>query len=427
MRNWFKLDNAATIYPSVISKKAPNVYRLSVTLKDIINIDNLQLALEKALKKFHYFQVFLKKGFFWYYFERTSKVPELEPEFCYPCRDLKIKKNRFLFRIIPYFNRIAIETTHALTDGFGALVFLKAILVEYLNITYGPFNGYEKDIYNFNVENEDEFLDPFKRFKKSTIRKPEKQDKGWKLPFQKTNPFYYYVTQFLLETDQVKKIAKSFKGTINDFLVTNYIYTFYKIYKSLPKKLQKYDKYKIRAVVPVNLRQFYKSDSFKNFAFIVAPFIDPALGDYSFEEIFKKVHHFIRLYANNKDLLPELTRNVNSQYNWVIRLMPIFIKDFVLKIAYSIFADRPITSSMSNLGNVKIDDRMKKYIKNFDFIPAPPVGVKIGAGVIGFENVLSINIGRVYKEPIFERIFIDNLKKFDLKVKINANYEYSWL
>lgn len=425
MKSWFKLDNAATIFPSVISEKDPNVFRISVTLKEIVYYDALKEALNKAIKKFHYFQVFLKKGFFWYYFERTDRLPFPEPEFCYPCRDLKIRKNRFLFRIIPYKNRISIETTHALTDGFGALVFLKAIVIEYLNIMHGPFDNYENEIYNFNIDNEDEFLDPFKRFKNITKRKPEKKDRGWKLPFKVVKPFFYYITQILLDTKEVKNVAKSFKGTINDFLVTNFIYSFQQIYRSLPPKYRKHDKYKIRAVVPVNLRQFYKSDSFKNFAFIVSPAIDPALGEYSFEEIFKIVHHFIRLHANNKDFLPELTRNVNSQYNPIVRGMPLLIKDFVLKIAYGIFADKPFTSSMSNLGSVKIDERMKKYIKNFDFIPAPAIGTKIGAGVIGFENILSINFGRIYHSTIYERVFIDNLKKFGLNIEINTNYEYS--
>lgn len=70
---WDKLDNTANLFPVIAGEDMTNVYRISVTLKEEINPQKLQEALDIILPKFGGFNVRLRQGVFWYYFEENGK------------------------------------------------------------------------------------------------------------------------------------------------------------------------------------------------------------------------------------------------------------------------------------------------------------------------------------------------------------------
>ena len=61
MRKWFKLDNAAKVFPSVTSKRRSNLFRLSFNLKEKINPEILRKALSYTMNRFPSMKVKLKK------------------------------------------------------------------------------------------------------------------------------------------------------------------------------------------------------------------------------------------------------------------------------------------------------------------------------------------------------------------------------
>lgn len=69
------------------------------------------------------------------------------------------------FRVIVYKNRIAVEFFHAITDGNGALVFLKTLLAEYLYQKHG-LNVPKEDgvLGRLEEPSEEELEDSFLRF-----------------------------------------------------------------------------------------------------------------------------------------------------------------------------------------------------------------------------------------------------------------------
>ena len=50
-----------------------NVYRISVTLKEEVQVEFLQQALDMILPKFDGFNLRMRTGVFWYYFEENGK------------------------------------------------------------------------------------------------------------------------------------------------------------------------------------------------------------------------------------------------------------------------------------------------------------------------------------------------------------------
>ena len=69
---WSKLDNAAKIFPINSNKYDTKVFRFSCRLKEEIKAEILQNALDKTMHAFPMYGSIIRKGLFWYYFERTS-------------------------------------------------------------------------------------------------------------------------------------------------------------------------------------------------------------------------------------------------------------------------------------------------------------------------------------------------------------------
>ena len=134
---WRKLDNTAKLFAAVAGEDLSNVFRLSVSLKAEVKPHLLSQALERTLPEFENFRVKLRKGFFWNYFETNNREPLIEKEETYPCKFIDPhESHRFPFRVSYYGKRINFEVFHGLTDGLGALNFLKSLTEHYLELNY---------------------------------------------------------------------------------------------------------------------------------------------------------------------------------------------------------------------------------------------------------------------------------------------------
>ena len=126
---WVRLDNAAKIYPAARRKNWSNVYRQSVTLTEVVDNLILKSALEVTVKRFPSIAARLRRGLFWYYLQQVDSAPDIMEEYSYPLVYMSGAELRTCaFRVITYRNRIAVEFFHSLTDGTGALVFLKNLV-----------------------------------------------------------------------------------------------------------------------------------------------------------------------------------------------------------------------------------------------------------------------------------------------------------
>ena len=130
---WRKLDNAAKLYSAASNKKDTRVFRFYCELKEEVNPDVLQEALNQTIEIFPTFLMVLRKGLFWHYLEPCNLRPIVKEEYKEPCSRLYIKdKKTLLFEVTYYKKRINFEVFHVLTDGTGATEFLKELVKNYL-------------------------------------------------------------------------------------------------------------------------------------------------------------------------------------------------------------------------------------------------------------------------------------------------------
>ena len=140
-QNWYRLDTAAKIYPSISQTHNNTTFRLGLELTEPVQKEILQEALVRIMPRFPSFAVTLRRGLFWYYFEPNPALPVVKEESGFPCKRLKdFINNGFLFNIMYYKNNVVMECFHGLADGSGAIEFFKTLMYEYFKLC-----GYDVD------------------------------------------------------------------------------------------------------------------------------------------------------------------------------------------------------------------------------------------------------------------------------------------
>ena len=174
--------------------------------------------------------------------------------------------------------------------------------------------------------------------------------------------------------------------------------------------------------VPINMRTFYPSETVRNFSLFVNPGVDPAYGDYTFEEMVMHIHHFMRLRLNEKYLNAVLSANVGNEKNPAMRIVPLFIKNFFMSLAYRLYGESRYSIGFSNLGMLKVPKDMEPFLERFDFLMGPPRFNSHGATAVSFHDKLVFSIISVVEETDIERLFFTELVKRGIPVTVESNH-----
>ena len=173
--DWFKLDNAAKIYPALSVRKSPPQFRLSANLRSPINYRVFKQAWENLLERCPYFQVYLKRGLFWYYLQRHNNIPSIE--LMAPVPDLTFdhrKRTSHLLKATIRGNSIALDFSHILTDGNGGIRFLQALIYEYLKLREISVDPGKNIPLVGKAPRQEEYEDAFLKYFPGKLPKPDK-------------------------------------------------------------------------------------------------------------------------------------------------------------------------------------------------------------------------------------------------------------
>lgn len=419
---WYKLDLSAIVYPTLQRRDFSSVYRLSVLLKEPIKPEILQQAVDIALTRFPTYKTAIRKGLFWRYLEPNNRPgPFVKKDIRNFCMPMPFKAgNRYLLRIYYYDRRISLEAHHCLGDGTGGMYVLQTITAVYLRllghkITNGGF------VMDINEKPDPEELeDAYMRYANAKVCPPRPGEKTYRVRGTK-EPFYTFnVIDGILSVKQVMAVAKKYNATITEYLNAVLLYALLEKQKS-ERHLRLHP---VKIAMPVNLRRFFPSKTLRNFITMVYPAIDPRLGEYTFEEIVIQVHNYMRYYINEKFLKGDITTNANTQQNPFIRVVPLFIKDFVVRQFYTKVQDKNSSAGLTNMGALKVPEDMKPYIERFDIYMGQPFSSRTNCAIVSFEDTLTINFASSIMESDVERYFFRKLVADGIHVTIESNREY---
>ncbi len=417
---WLTLDNAAKIYPAARTANWTNVFRLSATLKENVDREVLQSALDVTVRRFPSIAVRIRRGAFWYYLEEIAHAPEIADERAYPLVRMPFDDIRTCaFRVIIYKKRIAIEFFHALTDGNGGLVFLKSLVAEYLTQKYGVrIPNVHGVLDRLETPSEEELTDLFPKHagRFSASRKEPTSYRIWGEPEE--DGFCCNTTMMLSSSELLEK-AHLYGVTVTSLLVAAIIKAGISLQNAdvRSKKRQK----PIRVLVPCDLRRVYNAKTMRNFALYSTPGIDPRLGEYSFREICDIVHKQMALDITPKNMSARIKTNVKDEENKLLKVTPLFLKNIVMKAVFMMVGEKKSMLTLSNLGVIKIPDEMREFIERFDFVLSVQSKAPYNIGTLTYGDTAYINIIRNIKEPRLEYALYKALRDEGISVKVESN------
>lgn len=416
----YRLDNAANVYPAIKSRKHPGLFRVSATLKEPIQPELLQEALNRTLKRVPSFSVRIRSGLFWHYFSHSDEQVCVQEDVINPCMILSHgKDNGFQLRVRHHDRRIALEVFHSVTDGSGAMVFLKTMVAQVLalrGIQIPPTDGV---LDCTGTPRPGEVVDEFAAFAGSSTPKPRREGRAYHVSGTKLPHHDVDITTGTLPVDALKAESKQYGVSITEYLTGVYLY----ILNGIQLAEHRHRLLPVRVEVPVNLRQFHPTETLRNFSSYVGPSIDPNHGDYTFEEILASVHHYMRYEVTAKHMRSRVSTNIRAERHPLLRVLPLFIKDRAISMVYKLAGPAMHTTVLSNMGVVKVPAEMAAHVETFDFYLMPPPVAGVDCAVLGYNGKLRINFVRVIEEPVVERAFFTFLVRRGVPVKVESNKE----
>ncbi|MBI9108350.1 MAG: hypothetical protein JEZ04_16510 [Spirochaetales bacterium] len=415
-KDWSKLDNAGKIYPGNINVRNTTLFRYVVTTKDIVIPELLQQAVDEIMPRFPYFQVHLKMGLFWYYFKKVSNRVVISEDIHYPCTKYDFKKNQFMFSVKYSRYLIAVEFSHAITDGFGAIEFMKSMLLRYFSLN----NLDVSDTSGIKIPgqpiNPDEYSDGFKEF--YNVHSPasiRRNQRAFHLNFKLAPKGIYHVTTGMVNFEDIRKLSKEKKLNITALICVIYLEVFQQIIYE-----QKAKPAPIILNLPVNLRGIFGSETMYNFFVSITPAIDPRIGFFSEEDIIKHVQNYLNIELDRRFVGKMIKRNINLERNIFVRVMPLILKVSIMPILYNLWGERGYTSGISNLGKLEFPPEIEERIESVNIIPPPSPGNLVKMICFSFKDKFYFTFGSLTENKTVERLFFQRIRKLGIPVKIKT-------
>ncbi len=410
---WTKLDNAAKIFPPNSNDRDTKVFRFVSELKDDINKDILQEAVDKTLLLFPFYQAVLRRGAFWYYFENTELRPEVTEESKLPCSML-YKRNRrnLLFRVTYYKNRINLEVFHALTDGTGALGFLKTLLYYYITLKHkDDFLGALPTL-DYDASLSQKMDDSFqKHYSVKRIPKKIKITKAYRIQGRRQLDNRIKIIEGLMPVKDVLDLSRKHNTTLTVYLVALFIMS---IYKEMPVRSRKTP---VVLSVPVNLRTYFPSVTARNFFAAINISYDFNATSDKLENIIDSIKDSFERELTKENLEKHMNRLLSLEHNPIMRVVPLVIKDKILRLATRL-SDKGITATLSNVGKITISQELAPYINMFNcFVSAKRPQIAI----CSYQNNLVVSFTSPYIGTDIQKNFFRYLANENIPITISSN------
>ncbi|MBQ7425198.1 MAG: hypothetical protein IJV21_02930 [Lachnospiraceae bacterium] len=358
--NWYELDNAAKIVPSTARGANTRVFRLTCELKDDVNPEILQNALDDTVVEFPFFNCVLHRGLFWYYLEDSDLKAVVDEEHTPACLPLYIRgKKNLLYRVNYFRKRINLEMFHVLADGTGAFMFFKSLITRYLQIRYNLSDDIKpSDDFSVEEKNEDAFTDNYQKQRGLSQLREMRSVKAYQVSGELDDNLLPHLLEGTVSAKSFLELAHKYDTTVGVLSVAIYI-------KAVIQGMNRRQKKKhIVVSVPVNLRQFFKSGTARNFFGVINIDYDPISYDGELKSIIEPVARDFKEKLSSENI--ERTMNSYSalEHNLAIKMVPLPIKDFTIG-KFDSAAKRGVTTSMSNLGQIRMPEQTVPYIDRF--------------------------------------------------------------
>lgn len=388
--------------PFTTSNCTRNQFRIIANLRQKVDHSTLQKAVNMVTPRFPMFTVAMKK--------RWNSLSE------YKTQDIKIEvikySNQFkpfelysgepLFRVMYGEKFVCVEMFHTISDANGCLALLNSILSCYYELL-----GMEVDKSNIIQHDseyaEEEFEDGY--FKYATKEKAQISNtksllnKNFKIKSKAIPDRQGVVNIYSFDLEGLKNVAKDKNLTIHEYLVLVLCTTFGQIKSECNSK-------KItRIQMAINLRNRFPSKTLRNFVG-TTQFETKSSDEKAIIQEFKK---HMEIATSEKELTAFMWSAVSLMYG-VLRFLPRFLGNFLLRTGDKVLGEKANSTSLSNLGIVK-SNLNKCGVISYEFIEGTPLYIPFLVSAISYNNVCNIVFSKNTNNSTFEKLFLQRLKQ----------------
>lgn len=413
-RQYYSLDNAAIVYPLGMTFDQMPMFRVSAVLYEDIVPELLQIALDLTIKRFPLFLSIIKNGFFWHYLETTKLIPIIEEENDIPCKPISLilRSNRS-FRLLYYKKRISLEVFHVLSDGSGAMIFLKTLVSEYLRLLGHeiPCGEGVKDL-NEPVP-EEELANEFIKAEGSGSLSTFTDKKALQLDGKLVHTNMSRIIHFNMSAAQLKKAAKRYDATVTTYLLA---LEFLAIRKAISA-----NKGAVNVQIPVNMRKFDGSVTMRNYSMYFNASCE--LND------IKDRKQLIELFSEqfkergNEEVMNNMMKTTDKLI-FSLSFVPLIIKTPLMQVIYPYMANNIVTGVLSNLGVIETPVEMKEYVDKFLFILNPSRPNRFMSSLATYKDKAVFTITKANREETLENELLRLLEEDGLNIELEGSVDY---
>ena len=412
-QNWYKTDNVAKVFLASFNRRDTRTMRVSCTLTEPVNPELLQQALIYALEDRPQFAVRIRRGFFWHYIEGTDAMPVVTQERGRPCPILYGHEyGGVLHFSVTYFkNRINLDMFHALSDGTGILDFLYVILGEYMKLAHPDEAGDLKMGSGASAADltQNSFSQYYGQTSKGAQIPVTKSVKAYRHPGRKLPYDQLQFMEICMDSSEVIKRSKAMGVGLTSYIGAIFVLGMQKDMPALMRKLP------ITVSIPVNLRQIFPSETSRNFfnSINVRFTYDP---EATVESIAKSFDEQLK-----EGMKPELIAQQMDAYEKIeryffIRMVPLAIKQPVVR-RFSKLENRRISFVLSNLGRLKVDERIDPFVESFSAFCSHS---EMFTTVFSYGDTLKLGVSSAYSDTRMLKNFVRYLTEDGVEVTVNA-------
>ncbi len=319
---WLKIDTASIMFTSLSTKKWGRSYRTSAVFKDEeINPELLRRAAADVMKRYPSTHTSLRKGFFWNYLEGATSLPEIREEYSRTLLPITARNDsRPDFRLVYHKRRLAMESSHHIGDGRGTGTYFGALLERYAQLCDDPDSEY---VYEEPTPEEitNSYADYFVKGGEKAV---DNNTPAYQLPGE-IEKDYIQLIFAMIDLPALKAKSKEKGLTVTEYVSAALILG---TIRNEEKPINEV----VSIAIPVDLRQFFESETVRNFTLQSRIDFHPqGRRDWTFDDVCNEVRGQLKTRLTKENMQKELNKIGSLASNPVLRLVPNFIKLPVLR------------------------------------------------------------------------------------------------
>lgn len=403
----YPIDNASILYLSLMRKDHTNTFRFTMTLKEDICPETLQMAVDRIYRRFPTVIAGFYPTFFHYFQVPARTPPQVQPDPGCLITMTREEIHSCAYRVYYAGKQVSIEAFHALTDGFGAIASFTTLIAEYLRLRYGvhiPVSQTLMDLEDAPTCQETD--DAYIHYENGKpLHLPSRY--AYQLPGGCGNRDAIHISSARIPIRDILDTAHhhgvSITALISSIMAAS-------VMEVQQKNAAANSIRPVRIMVPVDLRRLFPSRTLRNFILYALPTMEPQESDRPIGELLKSFSKQIHHQTDKKQLSSIMSYNVRTQRAWYFQIIPLAVKCAVMRLAYRFFGESNSSVTVTNLGNVTLPEEMADYVTNMEVILTPRVRSPYNCAIVSYNGILSINISRFPLGTELEEIFFRKLR-----------------